>query len=132
MTLVDSSVWIDFFSSSPGPGGGELGRLIAASEPLALAGVIVTEVLQGLRRDLTPVENQLALWDMLEPVGFETYRKAAALSRLARSRGVALTTVDALIATLALESGAVLFTLDRDFQRIAAFTDLRIHEVPTS
>jgi len=132
LTLVDSSVWIDFFSSKPGPGGDELDRMITASEPLALAGVIVTEVLQGLRRDVAQVEHQLALWDMLEPEGFETYRRAADLVKLARSRGVALTTIDSLIVTLALESGAVLFTLDRDFQRIAAFTDLRIHEVPTN
>lgn len=132
MTLVDSSVWIDFLSTTPGPGGDELGRLIAASEPLALAGVIVTEVLQGLRRDVAQIEDELALWEMLEPKGFATYRRAAHLVRLARSRGVALTTIDALIATLALESGAVLFTLDRDFQRIAGFTKLRIHEVPAN
>jgi predicted nucleic acid-binding protein len=129
---VDSSVWIDFFSRAPGPGGRELERLIAGAEPLVLAGVIVTEVLQGLRRDVAQIEGQLALWELLEPEGFETYRRAAALFRLARSRGVALTTIDSLIATLALESGAVLFSLYQDFQRIAKFTDLRIHDAPTN
>jgi predicted nucleic acid-binding protein len=132
LTLVDSSVWIDFFSRSPGPGGHELRRLIDEAEPLALAGLIVTEVLQGLRRDVAQVEDQLALWELIEPEGFETYRNAAALFRVARSRGVSLTTVDALIAALALENGAVLFTLDRDFARIASFTGLRIHAVPTN
>ena len=132
MTLVDSSVWIDFFSSAPGPGGHELKRLIAGAEPLALAGVIVTEVLQGLRRDVAQIEDQLALWDLIEPEGFGTYCKAAALVRVARSRGVSLTTVDALIAALALESGSVLFTLDQDFTRIASFSGLRIHAVATN
>ncbi len=132
MTLVDSSVWIDFFSSAPGPGGHELKRLISASEPVALSGVIVTEVLQGLRWDVRRVEHQLALWDLLEPGGFGTYRSAASLARLARSRGVTLTTIDALIATLALERGAILFTLDRDFRHIASFTALRLHTVPTN
>jgi len=132
LTLVDSSVWIDFFSSAPGPAGHELKRLIAGAEPLALAGVIVTEVLQGLRRDVAQVEHQLALWHLVEPEGFETYRNAAFLFRVARSRGVSLTTVDALIAALALENGAVLFTLDRDFARIAGFTGLRIHAMPTN
>lgn len=129
MILVDSSVWIDFFSHAPGPAGRELRRLIADSEPLALCGIIVTEVLQGLRWDVRRIERQLALWDLLEPKGFETYRKAAILIRLARSRGVTLGTIDALIATLALERGAVLFTLDKDFQRIGAFTGLNLYPV---
>lgn len=129
MILVDSSVWIDFFSRAPGPGGRELKRLIAASEPMALTGVIVTEVLQGLRWDVQRVERQLALWDLLEPQGFETYRNAAGLARVARSRGVMLTTIDALIATVALESGVILFTLDRDFRHIESFTGLRLHFV---
>jgi predicted nucleic acid-binding protein len=132
LILVDSSVWIDFFSSAPGPGGHELKRLIAASEPLALTGVIVTEVLQGLRWDAQRVEHQLALWDLLEPQGFETYCNAAGLARLARSRGITLTTIDALIATLALENGAVLCTLDRDFRRIESFTSLRIHPLASN
>ena len=127
MLLVDSSVWIDFFSNAPGLGGHELRRMIADSEPIALSGVIVTEVLQGLQRDVESIEHQLSLWDLLEPRGFKTYRDAAALFRLARSRGVSLTTVDALIAALALEGGATLFTLDKDFERLGSFTDLKFH-----
>ena len=50
MILVDSSVWIDFFSSSPGKAGRELRRMIEESEPFALTGVVVSEILQGLTR----------------------------------------------------------------------------------
>lgn len=46
MILVDSSVWIDFFGASPGPAGKELYRMISEAEPLALAGVVITEVLR--------------------------------------------------------------------------------------
>ena len=49
--LVDSSVWVDFFSSSPGPAGAELRRMIEESEPFALTGIVIAEVLQGLTRD---------------------------------------------------------------------------------
>ncbi|MGH9452006.1 MAG: PIN domain-containing protein [Terriglobia bacterium] len=120
---------MDFFRNPPGPGGHELRRLIAESEPLALSGVIVTEVLQGLGGDAARIERQLRLWDPLEPRGFETYRNAAALVRLARSRGVTLTTVDALIAALALEYGAALFTLDGDFRHLRGFTRLKLHAI---
>ena len=66
MILVDSSAWIDFFSSQPGPGGGELRRMIQQGEPFAITGVVVAEVLQGLVRDATIIERFLSQWDMLE------------------------------------------------------------------
>lgn len=130
MTLVDTSVWIDFFSSSPGPAGQKLRRMILEAEPFALAGVIVAEILQGLRRDVPRIERYLSQWEMLEPSGFSTYGKAAAISRLARSRGISLTTIDTLIAAIAMEKGATLFSLDKDFSRIARITSLRLYSLP--
>ena len=130
MILVDTSVWIDFFSSSPGIGGDELRRMIDEVEPFALAGIVVTEILQGLRRDVHRIEHFLSLWDMLEPRGFATYREASAISRLARSKGISLTTVDTLIAAIALENHATLFSLDKNFSRIARLTPLRLHSPP--
>ena len=128
MILVDSSVWEDFFSSSPGRAGAELRRMIEDSEPFALTGVVVAEVLQGLTRDAASIEQFLTQWDMLEPSGFETYRKAAAVFRTARAKGVSLTTIDTLIAAIALEHRASVFTLDRDFSRIAAITGLVLYQ----
>jgi predicted nucleic acid-binding protein len=130
LILVDTSVWIDFFSSSPGRAGRELRRLIEEVEPFALAGVVVTEVLQGLTRDVRRIERNLSMWELLEPLGFSTYREASAISRLARSRGVSLTTIDTLIAAIALEHHASLFSLDKDFSRVARITALRLHPLP--
>ena len=127
MILVDSSVWVDFFSSRPGSTGAELRRMIDDSEPLALTGIVVTEVLQGLTRDAGRIEHFLGEWDMLEPKGFETYRAAAAIYRMARGKGIALTTIDTLIAAIALEHKASVFTLDHDFSRIALMTGLVLH-----
>jgi predicted nucleic acid-binding protein len=120
-------VWIDFFSAKPGRGGGELRRMIEESEPFAMTGVVVAEVLQGLTRDTGRIEEFLAQWDMLEPQGFETYRQTAAIYRKARARGISLTTIDTLIAAIALEHGASVFTLDQDFSRIARFTGLGLY-----
>lgn len=130
MILVDSSVWIDFFSSKPGRAGGELRRMIGDAEPFALAGVVVVEVLQGLTRDVTRIEGYLSQWELLEPRGFATYREAAALFRLGRSKGVALTTIDALIAAIAMDHRATVFTLDKDFSRIARLTRLPLYPTP--
>ena len=127
LILVDSSVWIDFFSSRPGPAGAELRRMISADEPFALTGLVVTEVLQGLVRDVAQIAHYLSLRDIIEPGGLSTYREAAAIFRQARSRGVSVTTIDALIASITLEHEATIFTLDKDFSRMARFTPLRLH-----
>lgn len=126
MILVDSSVWVDFFSARSGRAGHELRRMIEEAEPFALTGIVVAEVLQGLTRDVERIEDYLAQWDLLEPRGFGTYRNAAAIFRKARSEGVTLTTTDALIAAIALEHSAALFTLDKDFVRIAKWTGLKL------
>lgn len=127
MILVDTSVWIDFFSSAPGRAGNELRRMIEDAEPFALTGVVITEILQGLTREVSRIEGYLSQWDRLEPRGFLTYREAAAIFRLGRSKGVTLTTVDVLIAAIALEHRASVFTLDKDFARIARLTGLQLY-----
>ena len=129
MILVDTSVWIDFFSPSPGRAGDELRRMIDEAEPFALTGVIVTEIFQGLRRDVHRIERFLSLWEMLEPRGFSTYREASAISRLARSKGVSLKSINTLIAAIALEHHANLFSLDKDFSRIARISPLRLYSL---
>ncbi|MGA7292379.1 MAG: PIN domain nuclease [Terriglobales bacterium] len=127
MILVDSSVWVDFFRRSPGRGGVELRRMIEESEPFALTGIIVAEVLQSLTRDAGVIERFLAQWDMLEPSGFDTYRSAAAIYRAGRGKGITSSTIDTLVAAIALEHGASVFTLDQDFVRIAHMTGLELY-----
>jgi predicted nucleic acid-binding protein len=130
LILVDTSVWIDFFKPAPGRAGAELRRMIEEAEPFALTGVIVTEVLQGLSRDVHRIERYLSLWEMIQPRSFSTYREASTISRLGRSKGISLTTIDSLIAAIALEHGALLFSLDKDFSRIARVAALRLYSFP--
>lgn len=103
--------------------------MIAAAEPVVLTGIILTEILQGLVRDVATVERFLAQWDLVEPAGFRTYVRAADLYRQARSHALTLTTVDALIATLAIENRAQLFTLDHDFEGLARWVPLELYAV---
>lgn len=130
MILVDSSVWIDFFNRVPGRAGKELHRMIADAEPFALTGVVVTEILQGLTRDVRQIERYLLMWEILEPRGFATYREAASIFRQARAKGISLTTIDTLIAAIALEHGASVFTLDKDFSLISRVTNVPLHRIP--
>jgi len=128
LILVDTSVWVDFLNSARGPAGDELEQLINDNAPLVLTGLVVTEILQGLKRDVAPTQFLLQ-WPLIEPDGFATYEMAAAVFRQARDRGVTPSTVDALLAAIALQYNTALFTLDRDFERLA-FTGLRLHRFP--
>ena len=126
MILVDTSVWVDFLNSRRGPAGDELERLIGAGAPLVLAGMVVVEVLQGLKRDVGPITRLLLRWPLIEPSGFATYQTAAAIFRQSRGRGLTLSTVDAMLAALALEHRAALFTLNRDFEGLP-FSSLQLY-----
>ena len=130
MILVDTSVWIDFFNSASGPASRELRRLIDEGGSVALTGIVVTEVLQGLSRKVNRIDSYISRFAMLEPRGLSIFSEAAAISRLARSKGFSLTTVDTLIAAISIEHQAALFTLDKDFSPIAGFIPLRLHRLP--
>jgi predicted nucleic acid-binding protein len=104
--------------------------MIQNAEPFALTGIVVVEILQGLTRDISRIERFLFQWELIEPLGFSTYREAAEISRLARSRGISLKTVDTLIAAVAIENGAALFTLDKDFFHISRVSALSLHRSP--
>jgi predicted nucleic acid-binding protein len=101
--------------------------MIVTDEPFALTGIVVTEVLEGLVRNVVEVARYLSLCDMIEARGLSTYEEAASIFRQGRSRGVSIATIDALRAAIALEHGATVFTLDNDFSRIARFTPLRLY-----
>lgn len=73
--------------------------------------MVVTEILQGLTKSAARTQSYLWQRQLLEPSGFKIYREAAAIFRLARAKGITLTTIDGLIATLALEHSAAVFTL---------------------
>jgi predicted nucleic acid-binding protein len=127
LILVDSSVWIDFFGRYPGRAASELKQLIERAERLVLTGVVVAEVLQGLTRNVDQIEQYLSQWELLEPSGAGTYQEAARIYRTARASGLTLTTIDTIIAAIALEHRATLFTIDEDFSRLARITQLSLY-----
>ena len=79
---------------------GVLGASVKAKTPKA--NIIVSEIVQGLRRHVELIEHPLSQWEMLEPIGFSTYREAAAIFRLACAKGFSLNTIDTMIAAIAL------------------------------
>ena len=130
MLLVDSSIWISYFGLQSSPIAEKLEALIYPINQVWITGIIFQEVLQGIRNkksyDLT--QKILGKFPFLLP-SYETHQKAAELFQTMSSRGKTPSTIDVLIASIAIENKAGLFTLDEGFKRIARHSSLKLYEL---
>ena len=117
MTLVDSSVWIDYFR---GVAGAETDRLddLLGTDVLLTGDLVLAEVLQGFTSEAA-FANGLRLMsaiDVVEIGGRDIAIQAARNFRTLRARGVTVRkTIDTLIATRCMTDGLALLYSDRDF-----------------
>lgn len=58
MILVDTSIWIGYLNPAPDVNRGILRQLITENEPVSLNGLILTEVLQGIKKDRDYVKTK--------------------------------------------------------------------------
>lgn len=129
MVLVDTSVWVDFFAGRDCPQVARLESLIAKGEDLCTCGIVLAEVLQGIRDDRQHRRTREYLEDLIYlELPRETYLEAADIYRSLLSRGVKIrNSVDCLIAAACLRHGASLLHNDRDFVATAKKFPLRIN-----
>jgi predicted nucleic acid-binding protein len=117
VTLVDSSVWIDYFRGVDSAETRLLDGLLS-SEPVLIGDIILAEVLQGFQHD-RDFNRALQLMNTLELVtigGREVAIEAALNFRRLRAQGVTVRkTIDTLIATRCIIDGLSLLYSDRDF-----------------
>lgn len=131
MTLVDTTVWIDIFSGRNTAQVAMLESLIDKREDICLCGVILTEVLQGIRNDKEHKRTKSVLSDLIFfPMTYETFLLAANIYRTLRVKGVTIrNSVDCMIAAVCLENNVRLLHNDRDFDLIAQHFDLSFVDV---
>jgi len=131
MVLVDTTVWIDFFGDRPQPHVAALQELIEDDADLCVCGVILTEVLQGIRADADYRKTKGYFESLiLIPMRRVTYEKSAALYRSLRKKGVTIRKpIDCMIASVAIEHDLPLLHNDRDFAQIANHSKLKIMEL---
>ena len=117
MILVDSSVWIDYFNGLDTRQTSKLDALLGV-EPLAIGDLILTEVLQGFRKDADYKQAKqlllsLVIFDML---GVRKAVQSAEYFRTLRKQGITIRkTAYVIIATFCIEEGHALLFSDRDF-----------------
>ena len=104
-----------------------LRKLIADNVPVAVPGIVLQELLSGVRsrEQFRRLRRSMAGFPIL--LASESHHvRAAKINNACRRRGVACSTTDALIAAISVESGGTLFTTDVDFQRIAPHCGLKL------
>ncbi len=117
MILVDSSVWIDYFNGKAMPETDALDGLLGR-EPVLTGDLILTEVLQGFRRDADyrKARTLLETLELRALGGREVATAAADNCRTLRRRGITpRKTIDMMIGTYCLVHGLQLLHTDRDF-----------------
>ena len=127
--LVDTSAWVDFFRNPRSPVCEILSSLLRHNQA-CYTGLIAVELYRGAKGQ-TELESLDELLETIQhlPVPDSLYRKAGQLCyRLAR-KGITAGTVDAMIATVAVEYHCHLLTLDRHFEEIEPHCHIKLVSV---
>lgn len=137
MILLDTSVLSRVFRRKrPGPEErrlqGAFDELMASEVPLGLPGIVLQEVLSGIRsnrqfNDLTA--KLLAAFTVISE-GIPEHVEAARVRNTCLGKGLNVSGVDCLIAACAITGSHELFAVDQDFETIARYVPLRLFSGP--
>ena len=129
MILVDSSVWIDFFNGRSTPQTGSLALLLDDMAPVAVADLVLFEVLRGFRheRDFLAARKTMTALSVVEIGGEENALQAAQHDRLLRAMGYTIRSmVDVLQASYCIDHDHALLHNDADFKVMEDLRGLKV------
>lgn len=123
-TVVDTSVWIDFFAGQPAVA---LEDALAAGSVI-LPPIVLSELVSGTRSESDREKLDRALSSLpLVPTSRAHWLRVGELRAFLARRGVSISTPDAHVARCALDLDALLVSRDRIFSAVARHTPLRLH-----
>jgi predicted nucleic acid-binding protein len=125
--LVDASVWVDFFAGRDLPHVATLEQFILDNEDIALCGIILPEILQGITDDTIHRRVQRYLGPLIMlPMPEAVFVQAADIYRQLRKQGITIRkTNNCIIAAAALDHDCQLLHNDKDFVPIAEHYPLK-------
>ena len=137
MILVDTSVLIDYLKGRENDKSNLFQIILNRNLPYGITNLIFLEVLQGAKskREFNKIKKYLetiVFYDLKN--GKESYEKIAELNLYCRKSGITVrSTIDLIIAQIAIENELSLLHNDRDFDNISSVvSELRILEWPES
>lgn len=123
MILVDTTVWIDFLNNNSTTQVVKLEHSIKNNEDICICGVILTEILQGIRAKNQYLKTKSYLENLIFlPMSYSTFIKSADIFRYLRKRGITIRKpIDCMIAAVSVENNVPLLHNDRDFDHIEIY-----------
>lgn len=129
MILVDTSIWIDFLRGVDSKERRMLHKLIEGEEEVSITGIILTEILQGVKeaKKFHTARKYLLEFPIYEPRGIATYMEAALIYKECRNKGKTIrSTIDCIISAICLENDLSIFHKDRDYDIIHECLGLKV------
>lgn len=127
--LVDTSAWVEYLRATGSPQHRWIREAIRDDVALGWTDPVLFELVAGAASDehAAALRALLMRGPMLPVAGLADWEDAARLYRAARSRGLTIrSTVDCLIAAVALRTATPLLARDRDFDALALVDDLEL------
>lgn len=130
LVFVDTSAWICFFARKGFIEIKEAVSTLLDNNSVAIAGPIIVELIQGARteNEKETIKSKIKGLHWLK-ITDEHWHKTAELSFSLRRKGVAISAIDSLLATIAIEYNCSILHKDSDFDIIAKHTPLRLFNV---
>ncbi|MBC2606298.1 type II toxin-antitoxin system VapC family toxin [Pelagicoccus albus] len=121
MTIVDTSVWIDFLEGGEHWTKERLKEKLGDRESLLYTEMILLEIIQGIRsrEGRERIENEFGTLVLAAQKRSTTMLAAEIYQELQRKGFRIRSIIDCLIAATAIETGATILHKDRDFEVIA-------------
>jgi predicted nucleic acid-binding protein len=127
--LVDTSAWIEYLRRTGSPAARWLHAALDEDRPLAWTEPVLLELMLGADAPgrATTLRSLVTRGPFLPVRGLETWESAASLWRAARSSGLTVrSSVDCLIAAVAVRDRTPLISHDRDFAALARVSPLAL------
>ncbi len=122
MYLIDTSVWIDYFRGIENEASRHFSAILDNKMSFGISGLIYQEILQGAksRKDFDKLTAYLSTQCFFHPTDeVMTYELAAQLYFSCRRAGITLrSSIDCLIAQIAIEHNLILLHNDKDYELI--------------
>lgn len=131
--LVDSSVWIDYFAGRATPRTDYLHEILGWG-PVAVADLIVAEVLQGYADDkqLEAAHRALLRFPVHEIGGRDLALQSATHQRILRAKGAPVpAAVDCLIATYCIQQNLALLHSSTGYEPFERYLGLKLPDPGT-
>jgi len=127
--LVDTSVWSHSFRRKKKSTNDSefLNLLIENDEEIILTGIILQEILSSIK-DKKLFDKILGILSDFEYIESQKddFIYAATLQNELLRKGISCSTIDLIIASIAIKNRLFLVTFDKDFHNIAKYSSLRI------